>query len=120
MQFEQLHADYQSDKMYAGQLFEYYIRPVANLKMHWVTEITHVIPGSYFVDEQRFGPYTFWHHQHFLEPTAKGVKMIDIVHYKLPFGLLGKMMNRFYIANKLKQIFDYRFQKLNQLFPARN
>ena len=104
-------------KMYPGQIIEYYVAPVLGLKMHWVTEITHVEHLKYFVDEQRFGPYAFWHHKHFLKPVPGGVEMTDVLHYKVPFGFIGKLVNAFFIKNKIKEIFDFRYNKLEELFP---
>ncbi len=104
------------EKIYAGQIIEYDVTPVLGLKMHWVTEITHVKHLHYFVDEQRFGPYTLWHHKHFLKEVDGGVEMIDIVHYKIPFGFIGKIANALFIKHKLKEIFDYRFKKLEELY----
>ena len=68
-------------KMFPGQIIDYTITPLFGLKMNWVTEITHVDEGRYFVDEQRFGPYAFWHHKHFLKSIETGCEMTDIVHY---------------------------------------
>jgi len=104
------------EKMYPGQIIEYYVTPVLGIKLHWVTEITHVMHHRYFVDEQRFGPYAFWHHKHFLKEVEGGVEMIDILHYKVPFGFIGKIVNSLFIKNKIKEIFDYRFKKLEELF----
>jgi ligand-binding SRPBCC domain-containing protein len=87
--------------------------------MTWLTEITHVQAPHYFVDEQRFGPYALWHHKHFLEKTATGVRMKDVVHYAIPMGIIGRMMNTIVVRNKLKQIFDYRYQKLEALFNSK-
>jgi ligand-binding SRPBCC domain-containing protein len=103
-------------KMYPGQIIEYYVKPLAGIKMHWVTEITHVEHLRYFVDEQRFGPYSFWHHKHFLKEVPGGVEMNDLVHYKLPLGILGKLGNEIFVKKQLKTIFDYRFGKLEDLF----
>ena len=103
-------------EMYPGQIIEYYVTPLLGLKMHWVTEITHVVHNTYFVDEQRFGPYAFWHHTHFLKEVPGGVHMTDILHYKVPFGVLGKIVNALFIKHKIKEIFDYRFNKLEELF----
>ena len=50
---------------YAGQIYTYTVRPLLGISMTWTTEITHVSRPDFFVDEQRFGPYRFWHHQHF-------------------------------------------------------
>ncbi len=104
------------DKMYQGQIIEYYVSPVLNIPLHWVTEITHVKDKEYFVDEQRFGPYAFWHHQHFLKSTPEGVEMNDIVHYKLSLGPLGKIANALFVKGQLKEVFDYRYKKVEELF----
>lgn len=106
------------EKMYSGQIIEYYVKPIAGIKMHWVTEITHVKDKEYFVDEQRFGPYTLWHHKHFLKEVPGGIEMVDIVHYKIPFGIFGKLANILFIKKQLKTIFDFRFQKMEQLFNS--
>ena len=106
--------------LYAGQIIEYYVRPLFGIKLHWVTEITHVVEGTYFVDEQRFGPYSFWHHQHFIKPVPGGVEMTDIVHYKIPLGILGRVMNTLFIKKQLDGIFRYRHKKLDELFNQDN
>ena len=102
--------------MHAGQIIEYYVSPLLGIKLHWVTEITHVEYGKFFVDEQRFGPYSFWHHKHFLEETPEGVLMTDLVHYKLPLGPLGKLANTLFVKKQLDGIFRYRHQQVEQLF----
>ena len=104
------------NKMQAGQIIEYHISPVFGIKLTWVTEITHLLDNNYFVDEQRFGPYTFWHHKHFIKQVEGGVEMTDIVNYKLPFWIFGKIANRLFVKKQLKEIFDYRFNKLDELF----
>jgi len=105
-----------NEKMYEGEIIEYFVSPFAGIKMHWVTEITHVKDKEYFVDEQRFGPYSFWHHKHFLKEVEGGVEMTDIVHYKAPFGFLGRIAHALFIKKKLKTIFDYRYNKLEEIF----
>lgn len=102
--------------MYQGQIIEYSVRPVLGIRLHWVTEITHVEPGHYFVDEQRFGPYAFWHHQHRLQEVEKGVLMSDTVHYKLPLGFAGKLADRFMVKKQLADIFSYRRNRLDEFF----
>ncbi|TXK71035.1 SRPBCC family protein [Mesonia sp. HuA40] len=102
--------------MYAGQIIEYIVTPIAGIKTKWVTEITHVEKGKYFVDEQRFGPYSLWHHKHFINEIPGGVEMEDIVHYKLPLGILGQLVHPILVQPKLEEIFSYRTQKLEKLF----
>lgn len=103
-------------EMFSGQIIHYTITPLLGIKLQWVTEITHVQPKSYFVDEQRYGPYKFWHHKHFFREIDGGVEMEDIVHYKLPLGILGRIAHPFIVKNKLNAIFDYREKKLKELF----
>jgi len=105
-----------SDKMYAGQIIQYIVTPVMSIPTKWVTEITHVDEGKYFVDEQRFGPYALWHHKHFIKPIHKGVEMIDIIDYKIPFGILGQLVHPIIVAPKLKEIFEFRKHALNEMF----
>ncbi len=102
--------------MYSGQIIQYIVTPFAGIKTKWVTEITHVKEGEYFVDEQRFGPYSLWHHKHFIKPIEGGVEMEDIIDYKVPFGVLGQLVHPFLVKPKLKEIFDYRKNKLIDLF----
>ena len=103
-------------KMFAGQIIHYTITPVLGIKVQWVTEITHIQDKSFFVDEQRYGPYAFWHHKHFLKEIPGGVEMEDIVHYKLPMGFLGQLVHPFLVKPKLEEIFAYREKKLKELF----
>ena len=105
-----------SDKMYAGQIIQYIVTPVMSIPTKWVTEITHVDEGKYFVDEQRFGPYALWHHKHFIKPIHKGVEMIDIIDYKIPFGILGQLVHPIIVSPKLREIFEFRKHALNEMF----
>ena len=107
---------HQGDKMYAGQVIEYTVKPVAGVPVYWMTEITQVKDRQYFIDEQRFGPYALWHHQHHFREIEGGVEMTDIVHDKNPLWLLGILANILFVKNKLKGIFTYRFQKVEELF----
>ena len=109
-------SDSGTQKIYAGQIITYYIRPILNLKLFWMTEITHVAEQHYFVDEQRFGPYTFWHHTHFFKEVPGGVEMRDQVHYKLPFGFLGDIVHFLMVKKQLHDIFDFRHQFLENHF----
>jgi len=104
------------DKMYAGMVISYEVSPLLAIKTTWVTEITHIIEKKYFVDEQRVGPYSLWHHQHILEPLEDGVLMSDIVSYQPPFGFLGALANKLIIKNKLNEIFDFRTKAIETKF----
>lgn len=114
MKFEILTKDI--PRMYQGQVIQYNVTPFPLVKMGWVTEITHVKDKRYFVDEQRFGPYAFWHHQHHFEEKDGGVLMTDILHYRVPLGIVGKLVNALFIQSKVKGIFEYRFHVLQNKF----
>jgi ligand-binding SRPBCC domain-containing protein len=101
---------------YAGQIFTYTIRPLLGISMAWTTEITHVSKPDFFVDEQRFGPYRFWHHQHFFREVDEGVEVRDLVHYLLLHDHLATIMNRLVVAPRLRRIFDYRSAALHAIF----
>jgi ligand-binding SRPBCC domain-containing protein len=103
-------------KIYAGQIITYTVRPLLNIPLFWMTEITHVEPGAFFVDEQRIGPYRLWHHQHHFKPIPGGVEMTDLVHYRLPLGPLGTLAQALFVKRQLQGIFDYRKVKLEEFF----
>ena len=109
-----------SEKMYEGMLISYIVKPVLNIKTKWVTEITQINEGVFFIDEQRMGPYKLWHHQHFIEEIAGGVLMKDIVSYIPPFGFIGVIANKLLIKNKLKQIFAFRNKALENKYGIYN
>ncbi len=111
--------DFDNKSMYAGQIIQYKVSPLLGLKLTWVTEITFVKENSYFIDEQRFGPYALWHHKHFFEPTENGTKMTDVVHYALPLGFIGRIMNSLMVKNKLKEIFNHRVIKVDEIFNSK-
>ena len=102
--------------IYPGQLIQYEVTPLFGITLKWVTEITHVIDKKYFVDEQRFGPYSLWHHKHFIKKIEGGVEMEDVVDYKIPFGIFGRIAHPLIVKKKLEQIFKYREDKLKQIF----
>lgn len=104
------------EKMYPGQIIEYTVKPVLSIPLYWMTEITHVADKKYFIDEQRFGPYSLWHHQHHFKEIQGGVEMTDIVHYKMPFWFFGDIANSLFVKQQLKTIFDFRFQKVIEMF----
>ena len=101
---------------YAGQIITYTLRPLMGITMAWTTEITHASRPDFFVDEQRFGPYRFWHHQHFFRALDGGVEVRDLIHYLLPHDQLAWLVNRLIVAPRLKKIFDYRSTLLQRIF----
>jgi ligand-binding SRPBCC domain-containing protein len=104
------------EKMYAGQIITYILKPMLGIPVKWMTEITHVKEGDYFIDEQRFGPYKLWHHCHSFKKTATGVEMNDEVNYVLPMGFLGTIAHKLFVRKRIEHIFDYRMKVLDDFF----
>lgn len=107
---------FSNEKMYAGMIIAYIVKPVLNIPLHWVTEITHVKEKEYFIDEQRFGPYKFWHHLHQFRIEGGELIMIDKLNYALPFGTIGKIVHKIFVRKRIEEIFNYRRKVLEQLF----
>ncbi|WP_293785974.1 SRPBCC family protein [uncultured Pedobacter sp.] len=103
-------------KMYPGLIITYKVSPLFGIKLNWVTEITHVKDKEYFIDEQRFGPFAFWHHQHHFEKIDGGVLMRDVLHYSIGWGPIGMIANALVVKNRINEIFKFRYQKVEELF----
>lgn len=103
-------------RMYAGQIITYTVRPVMNLKVNWVTEITQVREPEFFCDSQLIGPYRLWNHQHHFKPIDGGIEMRDVIHYAIPYGYIGRFANRLFVRKKLEYIFDFRKKYLAERF----
>lgn len=102
--------------MFAGQIIQYIVTPLLGIKTKWVSEITQLENKKYFVDVQLYGPYSLWHHKHFLKEIDGGVEFEDIIDYKVPLGILGQIVHPFLVKPKLEEIFAYRQKKLLELF----
>jgi ligand-binding SRPBCC domain-containing protein len=102
--------------LYTGQIIQYIVTPLLGIKTQWVSEITHIEEKKYFVDEQMYGPYALWHHKHFVKEIPGGVELEDIIDYKVPLGWLGQLVHPFLVKPKLEEIFNYRQEKLLELF----
>lgn len=103
------------EEIYGGMIITYQVKPLLGIPLFWMTEITHVQRHRYFVDEQRKGPYALWHHQHHFREVPGGVEMTDLIHYKLPLGLLGGLANPL-VRKELETLFRYRRERVVQLF----
>jgi ligand-binding SRPBCC domain-containing protein len=104
------------EEMYEGMIITYTVKPVAGIPINWVTEISHIRKPYFFIDTQLSGPYKLWHHQHLFKEVKNGIEMEDIVHYKLPFGILGNIANFLFVKKQLEGIFNYRQKILSEIF----
>jgi ligand-binding SRPBCC domain-containing protein len=116
MDFKILYISGDGSKMYPGQIISYKVKLLPFVYVRWVTEITHVQQPHYFVDDQLTGPYRLWHHQHRFSEIPGGVEMTDEITYAIPFGILGRLANYFFVENQLKTIFRFRYNILDRFF----
>lgn len=106
-----------AERAYPGQIITYRVGLLPGIKANWVTEITQVKDKEFFIDEQRFGPYSMWHHEHFFEAMGDGQTLMrDKISYKIPLGPLGHIAQWLFIRRQLSDIFNYRYKILDQRF----
>ena len=105
-----------AEKLHSGQIIEYQVRPILNLPLYWMTEIKNVTAPTYFMDEQRKGPYSIWQHQHIFRTIEGGTEMTDLVLYQVPLGPVGELANSVLVKRKLRNIFEFRFKKMEEIF----
>lgn len=106
-----------TEQIYAGMMISYSVTPLLGIPTTWISEITHVRQGEYFVDEQRAGPFKLWHHEHHFRSIPNGIEIEDTVSYMMPFGPIGEVVRALRVRGELEQIFTHRTQVLEQLFP---
>ncbi|MBX7181794.1 MAG: SRPBCC family protein [Bacteroidia bacterium] len=104
------------EKMYPGLIITYKIKPMLNIPLDWMTEITHIQAPNYFVDEQRMGPYHIWHHEHHFKEVQGGTLMTDILHYDIGKSVFGWLAGKLFVDKKVREIFSYRYQALEKHF----
>ncbi len=109
-------SDLSESDIYKGMIIDYIVSPFLGIPLKWQTEITAVDYKKSFTDFQKKGPYKLWRHHHRFIPNQNGVLMIDTVDYELPLGFIGTITHELMVKKKLKGIFDYRHQVLDQLF----
>jgi len=104
-------------KIYSGQIIQYKVSVLPGIRLRWVTEITNVNEHNWFIDEQKVGPYSIWHHQHHFHESEGGTEMIDDLSYAMPLGFLGRLAHWLFVKREIEKIFMYRKKVLDELFP---
>ena len=108
-----------SEPVFEGMEIDYKVSPVLGIPMGWKTIISQVDEYKSFTDFQKEGPYKYWNHFHEFIPNEKGILMKDTVDYELPFGILGRAAHQLFVKEKLKSIFDFRYNILDDLFNSK-
>ncbi|MEP6794863.1 MAG: SRPBCC family protein, partial [Saprospiraceae bacterium] len=103
-------------QMYQGLIIKYRIRPMMNIPMTWVTEITSIKDKEYFVDEQTKGPYKLWRHEHRFRAVDHGVMMTDRLTYNIGWGIIGNILGKIWVDQQVREIFEYRRKQIEIIF----
>ena len=97
-------------------LVAYKVNPLLGLPVTWVTQINVIYEKTFFIDEQKFGPFKLWHHKHTFIERDGGIEVIDEVTYSPGFGFLSGIITRMIVSKKIEEIFSFRKDVLNKLF----
>jgi len=116
MKFDIISEFQEGDRLKEGMLIRYKVSPLFNIPLNWTTEIIKVSPLNYFIDEQRKGPFAFWHHEHFFTATDKGVEIKDVVKWSVPGRIFGDFINLLVVRKRVEDIFAFRKHKIEELF----
>ena len=101
-------------QMRSGAEIEYLFR-WNGFPLHWKTRITEYDPPFLFVDEALRSPYKFWRHYHSFRKTDRGTAVSDVVHYAMPYGLLGRAVHALAVSKQLTNIFEFRQKAIAEL-----
>ena len=105
-------------EMYPGMIISYRVSPLFNISIKWATELTQVKEYKYFIDNQIKGPYRIWHHEHHFKKIDGGVEMRDVLFYDVAYNFLGKLLYKLFIRKRVEEIFNYREDKIKELFGS--
>jgi len=83
------------------------------IPIYWKSRIIKYKKNESFCDKQIFGPYLHWEHTHIFTSDKKNTIIEDVVNYKL---LFGNIIHKLFVKKDLKNIFEYRYKKIEELF----
>lgn len=78
------------------------------------TKIISMDKPNQFTDEMQKGAFKSLYHQHIFKRTDGKTLMIDIFDFESPLGIIGKIVNRIFLKNYLRNFLLER----NQLIKA--
>ena len=107
------------ERVRPGLMITHRLTPLFGIPMTWLAEITQVVAGERFIDEQRVGPFAVWHHEHEFHDVGGGrTEMVDRVTYVLPLGPLGELVHPWLVKPQLDRIFVFREKAVREIFPG--
>lgn len=81
--------------------------------LRWIAKIEIVEPPlnggpGRFIDVAMKSPFASWRHEHRMEPTLTGSRLVDTVTYRPPFGILGSIADRLFLKRDIERLFAHR------------
>ncbi|MDZ4684728.1 MAG: TIGR01777 family oxidoreductase [Planctomycetaceae bacterium] len=82
---------------------------IGPVSVNWIAEHRRYVPGVEFQDVQIGGPFAAFEHTHRMEGNdTHNCTLVDAIDYRLPGGLLGRLLADGPIRAKLSRMFRYR------------
>jgi ligand-binding SRPBCC domain-containing protein len=100
-----------------GSVITISFRPIPGIpwRLEWDACITKFRWNDFFCDEQRRGPFRYFHHCHRILEEENGSIVSDAVEYELPLGILGDLANGLAVRRQIKALFRHRQKMLLKL-----
>lgn len=57
-----------------------------------------------FTDKMIRGDFKSFHHEHHFKAAINGTIMIDVLEFESPYGIVGQLLNKFYLKKYLEQL----------------
>lgn len=83
-------------------------RVLGPVRKTWVAEAYDFQPGRRFQDRSLRGPFAFWNHTHLMIPDGDKSSLEDLLEYRLPLGLPGRVVGGRMVRKRLEAAFAYR------------
>lgn len=71
-------------------------------------KITEMKAPDFFEDTMISGDFKSFVHKHYFKAANNGTIMIDDLAFETPYGIIGKLFNRFYLTGHLKTVLEKR------------
>lgn len=80
----------------------------------FTSKITEMLPFEKFTDKMIRGDFKSFEHEHHFKPINNGTIVIDILHFETPYGLIGKLVNKFYLSTYIENLIRKRNDVIKQ------
>lgn len=85
------------------------------IPIYWIVKIEKLQYPNLIVDVATKSPFAFWEHSHIFIQKGNMSELKDLIKFKLPFGILGKIIEPL-IKKDIKNMFEYRHLQTKNYF----